>query len=57
MDRSYPQLYGNEFATKAQATLRNRELRFLPIVDEEGKIIGIVDHEDVVRCFSKLMGF
>jgi CBS domain-containing protein len=54
MDRSYPQLYEDEFATKARATLRSLGLRVLPVVDERKRLVGMVSRGDVMVISSSV---
>jgi CBS domain-containing protein len=49
-DRKHPFLYVDDLGTKARAVMRNRGLRLLPIVDEKGKLVGLVDREDIARA-------
>jgi len=54
MDRSYTQLYEDELATKARATLRSRGLRILPVVDERKRLVGMISRGDVMVISSSV---
>jgi len=54
MDRSYPQLYVDELATKARATLRSRGLRILPVVDDHKRLVGMISRGDVMAITSSI---
>jgi len=54
MDRNYPQLYEDELATKARATLRNRGLRILPVVDDRKRLVGMMSRGDVMAITSSV---
>jgi CBS-domain-containing membrane protein len=54
MDQNYPSLRADELATKARATLRNRELRVLPVVDERKHLIGLVSRGGVMTITSSI---
>jgi len=54
MDRSCPQLYEDELATKARATLRSRGLRILPVVDDRKRLVGMVSRGDVMVITSSI---
>ena len=54
MDRSYPQLYIDELATKARATLRSRGLRILPVVDDHKRLVGMISRGDVMAITSSI---
>jgi len=54
MDRSYPQLYEDELATKARAILRSRELRILPVVDDRKRLVGMISRGDVMVITSSI---
>jgi len=54
MDRSYPQLYEDELATKARAILRSRGLRILPVVDHRKRLVGMVSRGDVMAITSSV---
>lgn len=54
MDRSYPQLYEDELATKARATLRSRGLRILPVVDDNKRLVGMISRGDVMAITSSV---
>jgi len=54
MDRTYPPLYADEFATKARAVLRDRALRVLPIVDEQKRLIGMISRGDIMTITSSV---
>ena len=56
-DNKYPFLYSDDLGTKAQAVMRNRGLRVLPIVDEKGKLVGLVDQKILQgHSFNKWRG-
>jgi len=54
MDRSYPQIYEDELATKARATLRNRELRILPVMDDRKRLVGMISRGDVMAITASI---
>lgn len=54
MDRSYPQLYEDELATKARATLRSQGLRILPVVDDRKRLVGMISRGDVMAITSSV---
>ncbi len=53
-NRNYLSLYADELATKARATLRNRELRVLPVVDERKHLISLVSLDGVMTINSSI---
>lgn len=54
MDRTYPPLYADEFATKARAVLRDRALRILPVVDAHKRLIGMISRGDIMAITSSV---
>jgi len=54
MDQSYPQLYEDELATKARATLRSRGLRILPVVDDRKRLVGMLSRGNVMVITSSV---
>lgn len=54
MNRSYPQLYEDELATKARATLRSRGLRILPVVDDRKRLVGMISRSAVMVITSSI---
>jgi len=54
MDRTYPLLYADEFATRARAVLRDRALRVLPVVDEQKRLIGMISRGDIMAITSSV---
>jgi CBS domain-containing protein len=40
---------------KAAALLLNKRLFFLPVVDEDGKVVGVLNRGDVSRAFTGLL--
>jgi len=54
MDRSYLQLYEDELATKARATLRSRGLRILPVMNDRKRLVGMISRGDVMAITSSV---
>src|SRR5688572_26725385 len=43
----------SEMVSHAEQTMRDRDIRHLPVVDSEGHLIGILSDRDVLRAFEK----
>lgn len=54
MDVRNPTIYPKELATKARALIRDFNLRILPVVDENKKLLGIVSRSDVMVVTSSV---
>ncbi len=54
MDRNYPSIYGDEFATKARAVLRSRGLRVLPVVDDRKRLLSVLSRGNVMAVTSSV---
>jgi acetoin utilization protein AcuB len=54
MDAKHPFIYENELATKARATIRDFNLRILPVTDENRKLLGKVSRRDILIISSSV---
>lgn len=54
MDKSFPQLYKDELATKARSLLRSQGLRVVPVVDDNKRLVGMVSRGDVMTITSSI---
>jgi CBS domain-containing protein len=54
MDPKHPFIYADELATKARATMRDFNLRILPAVDENRKLLGKVSRRDIMTISSSV---
>jgi CBS domain-containing protein len=54
MDSKHPFIYADELATKARATLRDFNLRILPVTDENKKLLGKVSRRDILAISSSV---
>src|SRR5688500_9001556 len=43
----------SEMVSHAEQTMRDRDIRHLPVVDAHGHLIGILSDRDVLRAFEK----
>ena len=54
MNERHPFIYEDELATKARATIRNLNLRILPVTDKNKKLLGKVSRRDVMIISSSV---
>jgi CBS domain-containing protein len=54
MDSKHPFIYADELATRARATLRDFNLRILPVTDENKKLLGKVSRRDILAISSSV---
>jgi CBS domain-containing protein len=54
MDEKHPSIYEDELATKARAIIRDFNLRILPVIDENRKLVGKVSRRDVMAISSSV---
>ncbi len=54
MDQKHPYIYKNELATKARATIRNFNLRILPVTNEDKKLLGKISRRDIMNITSSI---
>jgi CBS domain-containing protein len=54
MNERHPFIYEDELATKARATIRNLNLRILPVTDKNKKLLGKVSRRDVMVISSSV---
>lgn len=54
MNHSYPSLYTDELATKARAILRDQNLRVLPIIDDERRLVGTLSRRNIMTITSSI---
>lgn len=54
MNHSYPSLYTDELATKARAILRDQNLRVLPIIDDERRLVGTLSRRNIMTLTSSV---
>ncbi len=52
MEQSYPTIFADELATKTRATLRERKLRILPVVDEHKILVGVLTRSHLMQISS-----
>ncbi len=53
-NEKHPFIYEDELATKARAIIRDFSLRVLPVVDENRKLLGIVNRSNVMQISSSV---
>lgn len=53
-NEKYPSIYVDELATKARATIRDFDLRILPVIDENKKVLGIVSRGNIMTISSSI---
>ncbi|MBS7616542.1 CBS domain-containing protein [Candidatus Bathyarchaeota archaeon] len=53
-NEKHPFIYEDELATKARAVIRDFSLRILPVVNREGKLLGIVSRGSVMTISSSV---
>ncbi|MFB0567209.1 MAG: HPP family protein [Candidatus Bathyarchaeia archaeon] len=53
-NRKYPSIYADELATKARAVLRERDLRTLPVTDENKRLLGVITRNDMMAITSSV---
>jgi len=53
-NRKYPSIYADELATKARAVLRERDLRTLPVTDENKSLLGVITRNDMMAITSSV---
>lgn len=54
MDQKWPSIYENELATKARAIIREFDLRILPVVDKNKRLLGKVSRRDILSITSSV---
>lgn len=54
MDGKHPSIYPDEPATKARALIRDFNLRILPVMDDNKKLLGKVSRRDVMTISSSV---
>ena len=54
MDSKHPSIYGDDPATKARALLRDLNLRIIPVIDTNKKLLGKVSRRDVMTISSSV---
>lgn len=54
IDKKYPFIYEDEQATKARAVLRERDLRTLPVTDENKHVVGVITRNDMLTITSSI---
>lgn len=54
MDAKHPSIYPDEPATKARALIRDINLRILPVIDSEKRLLGKVSRRDVLTISSSV---
>ncbi|MEM4704736.1 MAG: CBS domain-containing protein [Candidatus Bathyarchaeia archaeon] len=52
MDPKHPFIYEDDLATKARATIRDLNLRILPVTDRDKKLLGKVSRRDIMTISS-----
>ncbi len=55
MTRSPQTLYPNDSLKKASEILASANFRTLPVIDETGKIVGILSNKDLVRVLDAII--
>jgi CBS domain-containing protein len=54
MDSKHPVIHGADPATKARALVRDYNLRILPVVDENNKLLGIISRGNLLTISSSV---
>src|SRR4030067_163920 len=54
LERRHPSIYGDAPATKARALLRDLNLRIIPVIDTNKKLLGKVSRRDVMTISSSV---
>lgn len=52
--KDHPTLYIDELATKARATIRDQNVRVLPIIDANKRLVGVVSRSNVMTVTSSV---
>jgi CBS domain-containing protein len=53
-DKNHPFLYVDDLATKARAILRNQELRVIPVIDDQKRLVGTVSRTNIMAVTSSI---
>ncbi len=54
MDPKHPVIRGDESATKARALVRDSKVRLLPVIDDDGKLLGVVTRGSLMTISSSV---
>ena len=54
MDMKHPAIYADELATKARAMIRDFNLRILPVINGDKKVVGIISRGNAMTISSSI---
>lgn len=57
IQKDIPQIYADSFIEDAADLFGEKNIPFVPVIDEEGRLYGIITQKAIFNGFSRLMGY